>query len=239
LLKSPPITLTIAGSDCSAGAGVQADLKTFQALQTYGLTVISGVVAETPNEVVSWKAVPAILLEDQLSCLLNTYHVSAIKTGLLFNTELVTSLVKALKPHPTIPLVIDPIGAASSGTRFTDSSYLKAMGDHLFPLAALITPNLSEAQALCNSGSTDLSALATEIAQLYGTNILVKGGHTDDEYATDTLASNKGAIQEFSLPRINGPDFHGTGCTLSAAIAAQLAHGKPLSVVIRGATSMP
>lgn len=233
--NSPPVALTIAGSDCSAGAGIQADLKAFEAFRVFGLTAATGIVAESPLVVKSWQATPPALMRDQLSCLLEQYPVKAIKTGLLFNTDLIGVIAELLTSHSHVPLIIDPVGAASSGTQFTDSSYTTALEESLFPHATLITPNLSEAQLLSRNTSEDPLFLATELSKTYQTSFLVKGGHTGGEIATDILATPDGHTQAFSLPRLKQPDFHGTGCTLSAAITAQIANGIKLPEAIQSA----
>jgi len=232
----PAIALSIAGSDSSAGAGIQADLKTFHTHHIYGLTAITGIVAETPLLVNSWQAVAPELLYSQIECLLKAYPIKAIKTGLLFNADLIGVIVKALSKYPSIPLIIDPVGAASSGTDFVNTTFQESLTRDLFPLSTLITPNLHEAQSLSNNSTSNLTTLATELAQTYQTNVLVKGGHSDrDQNARDVLSTPSGQIEEFILPRITGPDYHGTGCTLSAAITARLALGSSMKIAIKEA----
>ncbi len=234
--QPPAVALSIAGSDSSAGAGIQADLKAFHAHHIYGLTAITGIVAETPLLVNSWKAVSPELLYNQLECLLKAYPIKAIKTGLLFNADLIEVIVKILSRHPDIPLIIDPVGAASSGTDFVDTAFQESLKRDLFPLATLITPNLQEAQSLSNHSTSSLTTLATELAHTYQTNVLVKGGHSKrDQNARDVLSTPGGQTEEFILPRITGPDYHGTGCTLSAAITARLALGSPMITAIKDA----
>ncbi len=236
-MSSPPVVLSIAGSDCSAGAGIQADLKSFHTLDTYGLTVVSGVVAETPNKVVSWEAMPAKLVREQLECLLESYPVAAIKTGLLFSPEIVQCVAQTLKGKE-IPLIIDPVGSASAGASFGGETFLTSLSEQLFPLAALITPNLREAQALAGLDSDDQAELGSQLAHQFGVNVLVKGGHHDDPTRSiDLLTDPNGRSHEFCLPRLTGPDYHGTGCTLSASIAAYIARGTPLKDAIMQAKS--
>ena len=233
----PPIVLTIAGSDSSAGAGIQADLKTFHSYQTYGLTAITGVVAESPNQVKSWEAVSPTLLEDQLTCLLGTYPIAAVKTGALFTTELVETVSRLLSTH-RLPLVIDPVGTASTGTNMGGNRLLKSLQEHLFPLSTLVTPNIPEAQALSGLESTSHEELAYTLSQKFNTNFLVKGGHAQlSNDACDFLVQVNGEVTKFTLPRIDAPDYHGTGCTLSAAITAEIALGNPLKSAITGAKS--
>ncbi len=227
--------LSIAGSDCSAGAGIQADLKTFQTQGVYGLTALTGVVAETPHAVHSWQALEPEFLSDQLDALYQSYPIAAIKTGLLFNAQLVEVIRARLILEPS-PLVIDPVGTASTGVDFGDSSLLTSITQALFPLATLVTPNLREAQLLSGLDTDNLEELALSLAQKHQTNFLVKGGHSSDpNVSLDILATPQGELTTFSLPRLTGTDFHGTGCTLSAAITAQLALQQPLETAISNA----
>jgi len=233
-VTEPPITLTIAGSDSSAGAGIQADLKVFHYYKVYGLTAVSGIVAESPKTVRSWQATSASLLSDQLQCLLETYPISAIKTGALFTPELAETVANTLAPL-NVPLVIDPVGVASTGSSLGGNDLLSAIAEYLFPLATLITPNLMEARCISGQSTSNLEALADFLSSQYANNFLVKGGHSDEDVARDILATPNGQKTEFSLPKIPNADYHGTGCTLSAAITAEIALGKTLEQAILSA----
>jgi len=228
-----PVALTIAGSDCSSGAGIQADLKTFHSYEVFGLTAVTGVVAESPHEVTSWQALSPSLLHDQLGCLLENYPIAAIKTGALFSGDLAKTVAKILSSYKA-PLIVDPVGTSSTGTSLGGTELLSSLETFLLPQATLITPNLKEAQLLSGLKSTDLTELALCLAQKYNTSILVKGGHLSEEIATDILVTPSLTITEFSLPRIKVQDHHGTGCTLSAAITSEVALGKPLEEAIYG-----
>lgn len=232
----PPVALTIAGSDCSSGAGIQADLKTFTKLGVYGLTAITGVVAETPNKVLSWKSISPALLQDQLLCLLEEYPIAAIKTGALFDPELVNTVHEILSNHQ-IPLVIDPVGSASTGANLGGEALISSLERSLLRNATLITPNLAEAKVLSGLGTNDLTELAECLARKFQTNILVKGGHASGEEAHDILVTTDLKVTKFSLPRVQNADYHGTGCTLSAAITAELALGRPLVEAISNGKS--
>lgn len=228
---APPVTLTIAGSDCSAGAGIQADLKAFNSLGVYGLTAITGVVAESPLTVANFNAVSPELLTDQLECLAEAYPIAVVKTGLLFTPALVAVVAKFIKKH-RLPLIIDPICIASTGTSFTTGDILWSYRETLIPLASLVTPNLKEAQALADSTDKTQSALARTLWNRYQVPFLVKGGHSADlETSIDYLIA-EGEITEFPTARLNVPDLHGTGCVLSSAIASHLAKGVDLQLAI-------
>jgi hydroxymethylpyrimidine/phosphomethylpyrimidine kinase len=229
-----PVALTIAGSDSSAGAGIQADLKTFGALGVYGLTAVTCVVAETPGIVSKIEPVSAELVRDQIEVLLRNFPVAAIKTGLLFSASIIMEIARALRQHRSTPLVIDPVMVATSGNALLQNDAIQAYERELFPLAALLTPNLGEASRLIRSSITDLAAMrhAGEILEKkYGTPVLLKGGHLMGDDAIDLLFTG-GNVIEFSAPFSRGIATHGTGCTYSAAITAGLANGLPLEEAV-------
>ena len=233
----PPVALTIAGSDSSAGAGIQADLKTFSALGVYGLNAVTCVVAETPGRVSKIEAVSAELVREQIEVLLRAFPVAAIKTGLLFSGEIVAEIARLLSEHRSIPLVIDPVMIATSGAALLQPDAIEIYERHLFPLAALLTPNMDEAARLFGSPATNLSemrAAGIALSKKYGVPVLLKGGHLAGDVATDLLFRG-GEVIEFSAPFSRGVATHGTGCTYSAAIAAGLATGLPLEDAIRRA----
>src|ERR1041385_8376699 len=177
---SIPVALTIAGSDSSAGAGIQADLKTFSALGVYGLTAVTCVVAETPGRVSKIEPVSAALVREQIEVLLREFPVAAIKTGLLFSAEIIREIASVLREARSIPLVIDPVMVATSGDSLLQDNAIRSYEQELFPHAALITPNLDEAAQLIGKPIGDLQAMreAGEIlAKKYGVSILLKGGH--------------------------------------------------------------
>ncbi|HEX4631912.1 MAG TPA: bifunctional hydroxymethylpyrimidine kinase/phosphomethylpyrimidine kinase [Chthoniobacterales bacterium] len=232
-----PVALSIAGSDSSAGAGIQADLKTFSALGVYGLTAVTCVVAETPGRVSKIEPVSAALVHEQIKVLLRSFPVGAIKTGLLFSSEIIREIARALREHRSIPLVIDPVMVATGGDPLLQDDAIGSYEQELFPHAALITPNLDEAACLIGKPIGDLRAMreAGEIlANKYGVSILLKGGHLTGDQAIDLLFLN-GNIIEFSAPFSRGIATHGTGCTYSAAITAGLAMGLPLEESVRRA----
>lgn len=232
-----PVALTIAGSDSSAGAGIQADLKTFSALGVYGLTAVTCVVAETPGRVSTMEPVSAALVRDQIDVVLRSFPVAAIKTGLLFSAEIIAEIARALREHPIRPLVIDPVMVATSGDPLLQEDAVAAYERDLFPLAALLTPNLGEAARLTGRSITDLEMMYEAgkiLAKKYGVPILLKGGHLTGDQAIDILFRGEDTI-EFAAPFSRGVNTHGTGCTYSAAITAGLAAGLALEEAIRRA----
>jgi len=235
-----PVALTIAGSDSSAGAGIQADLKTFGALGVYGLTAITGIVAETPGLVSEIEAVSAEMVRDQMDVLLKSFPIAAIKTGLLFSGEIVSAVAQTLRAHATrtrAPLVIDPVMVATSGDFLLRDDAVDAYERELFPLAALVTPNLDEAARLLGEPIGDLPAMRSAGARLtekYRIPVLLKGGHLSGQDAIDLLFVG-GTVVEFLAPFSRGIATHGTGCTYSAAITAGLASGLSLEEAVRRA----
>ncbi len=230
--SSPPVALTIAGSDNSAGAGIQADLKTFTALGVYGLTAVTCVVAEVPGRVLSVQPVILGTIRDQVRSSLEAFPVRAIKTGMLHSravVELVADLYGALDPAARPPLVVDPVMVATSGAALLEPEAVTVYQERLFPLAALVTPNLDEARVLLPdraiSGETALRAAGRELAARHGTAFLMKGGHLGMDTALDVLCLPGGETHDFTSPFLRGVSTHGTGCTYSAAIVAGLALG--------------
>jgi hydroxymethylpyrimidine/phosphomethylpyrimidine kinase len=225
----PPVALTLAGSDCSAGAGLQADIKTFQHFRVHGLSAVTCVVSETANVVRAIHPVPPAIVADQLALLLDAFPVAAIKTGMLFSATHIRAIAEVLARHPAIPLVIDPVMIASSGTALLEPDATAALRE-LLPRAALVTPNLPEAEVLAGEPIADEDAMervGRSLSEHFGVPFLVKGGHLDSGDCTDLLVEND-RLHRFTTGRIDLPGSHGTGCTFSAAIAANLARGHAL-----------
>jgi hydroxymethylpyrimidine/phosphomethylpyrimidine kinase len=233
-----PVALTIAGSDCSAGAGIQADLKTFTALGVYGLTAVTCIVAEIPGKVSRIEAATSRIVREQIKVLLKNFQVGAIKTGLLCSEEIVAAVAEALQDTgPRIPLVIDPVMIATSGDRLLEPAAIDAYKNKLFPFATVITPNLDEAGLLLGTkikGPEQMEKAAKTLAKQFGCSILLKGGHLQGKKAVDLLFHND-QLTEFSAPFVRGVATHGTGCTYSAAISAGLASCLPVDQAIRRA----
>ncbi|HEX5176524.1 MAG TPA: bifunctional hydroxymethylpyrimidine kinase/phosphomethylpyrimidine kinase [Chthoniobacteraceae bacterium] len=231
---APPVALTIAGSDSSAGAGLQADLKTFGALGVFGVTAVTCVVAEVPGKVSRIDAIDARNVREQIELLLAHFPVAAIKTGLLCSPEIVETVVVELEQVPHLPLIVDPVMIATSGDALLEPAAVEVYCSRLFPRATLVTPNMAEAAALSGQPVRDLDEMriaGVQLARKFGTRFLLKGGHLGGKNATDLLFGDA-AIVEFSAPFIKGVSTHGTGCTYSAAIAARLALGDELEVAI-------
>jgi hydroxymethylpyrimidine/phosphomethylpyrimidine kinase len=236
------VALTIAGSDSSAGAGVQADLKTFSALGVYGLTAVTCVVAETPGKVSRIEPVSAALVREQIEVLFVSFPIAAMKTGLLCSGEIILAVARALAgmarhPGKNIPLVVDPVMVATSGDQLLGAGAVELYEKQLFPLATLITPNLDEAARLLGEKIKDQQSMekaAKALARKYGASILLKGGHLSGGKATDVLF-HRGKIAKFTAPFVRGLATHGTGCTYSAAITAGLANGLSLEASIKRA----
>ena len=237
-----PVALTIAGSDCSAGAGIQADLKTFTALGVYGLTAVTCIVAEVPRKVSRIEPATARMVREQIEVLLKTFPVRALKTGLLCSAEIVCGVAEAIqdskkKGGTSIPFVVDPVMIATSGDNLLEPEAIEAYENELFPLATLITPNLDEAALLLETvikGGRQMESAVKALAKKYRASILLKGGHLRSENAIDLLFHH-GELIEFSAPFVRGVETHGTGCTYSAAITAGLACGFTLEQAIRRA----
>ena len=235
-----PVALTIAGSDSSAGAGLQADLKTFSTLGVYGLTAVTCVVAETPGLVSKIEGVSAEMVRRQIEVLCRSFPIAAIKTGLLFSGEIVSMVAQTLQARAakaTTPLVIDPVMVATSGDSLLRDDAVEVCERELFPLATLITPNLNEAARLSGEPINDLPAMRSagaRLAEKYRVPVLLKGGHLSGQDAIDLLFVG-GSVLEFSEPFTRGVSTHGTGCTYSAAITAGLANGLSLEDAVRRA----
>ncbi len=237
--NSPPIALTIAGSDSSAGAGVQADLKTFSSLGVYGLTAVTCVVAEIPGRVSRIDPLNSEIVREQIAVLAENFPIAAVKTGLLYSAEIVEAVARALvdlsgRFADRVPLVIDPVMVATSGDLLLRPDAIALYESELFPLAALLTPNLVEAEKLVGEPIRDLKGMrkaGRKMQKKYGVSILLKGGHLTGNNAVDLLfAGDK--ISEFSAPFVHGVATHGTGCTYSAAITAGIAFGLRLEDAI-------
>lgn len=228
--------LTIAGSDPSGGAGLQADLKSFHQHHVYGMAVVTVITVQSTRSVADVVPVSAQLVEAQLRHLLADVTPSALKTGALGSAEIVSAVVRALQGSAQ-SLVVDPVMVSKHGHSLLSADAREAMVALLFPLATLVTPNAEEAALLSGHPVTTLDearAAARAIVQLGPANVLVKGGHLGGERSVDVLCSG-GATEEFDAPRVDTIHTHGTGCSLSAAITANLATGMELSNAVRAA----
>jgi hydroxymethylpyrimidine/phosphomethylpyrimidine kinase len=233
-----PIALTIAGSDSSGGAGIQADLKTFSAFGVYGASAITALTAQNTRGVQGVEIVTPAFVIAQIDSVLSDLDVRAIKTGMLANRAIVEAVAQRLAAVPDIPVVVDPVMIATSGDALLAGDAIDAVLRMLMPGAALVTPNLAEAARLLNAAQAkteaDMAEQAKALFAKSGRPVLVKGGHGTAADATDILFDGI-TITRFSGPRVATPHTHGTGCTLSAAIAAGIARAQPLPVAIQAA----
>jgi hydroxymethylpyrimidine/phosphomethylpyrimidine kinase len=233
-----PVALTIAGSDSGGNAGIQADLRAFHGFSVHGCTAIAALTAQNPRGVSGVLLADAVFLEKQLDAIFACYTVGALKTGMLANAALIGAVAGRLSRFPAIPKVIDPVMVATSGARLLEESAVETLKKTLAPLATLLTPNLPEAEVLLGhaiAGRQGAMDAARELADRYGCAVLLKGGHAAERRGEDLLAAN-GTLTALSTPEVVNPlSTHGTGCTLSAAIAASLALGRPLErAVVEG-----
>lgn len=221
-----PIALTIAGSDSGGGAGIQADLKTFQAFGVFGTSVVTAVTAQNTVGVRSIHAIPIAIVRDQVEAVAGDLTPASLKTGMLATAELVHTVADLIDEHDLGPLVVDPVMVSTSGSRLLDEGAEDAVRNHLLPRAALITPNLHEAGILLDRPVTTIDEMADaarELVRLGAGAALLKGGHLGGEIV-DILWDGEDE-RRWQRERIDTPHTHGTGCTLSAAVAAGLARG--------------
>ena len=227
--------LTIAGSDSGGGAGIQADLKTIAALGCYGMTAITALTAQNTLGVRSIHAVPLQHLVDQIDAVVEDIGVDAVKIGMLHSADTVRTVASALRRHGIAQVVLDPVMVATSGAKLIDDAAIDVLVRELFPLAAVVTPNLDEAALLVGRAlhsEADMDAAARQLIERGANAVLVKGGHLAGDAVSDLLLARGGAAQWMRAPRIPTPNTHGTGCTLSSAIASHLALGADLDEAV-------
>lgn len=234
---APPVMLTVAGSDCSAGAGLQTDIKTAHSMGVYALSAVTCVVSEMPGQVRGIQEMETAMVADQVRLCLGGFPVKAIKTGMLYSPPIVSVLAAELYGK-NLPLVVDPVMIATAGSPLMKKEAIEVYEAELIPLATLLTPNLSEAASLLRSepltNVSHMEEAATEMAFRYKCAILLKGGHLTDD-CHDILVTKEGQLHRWSHPKIRDVVTHGTGCTLSAAVTAGLASGKPLVQAVEAA----
>lgn len=219
--------LTIAGSDSGSGAGIQADLKTFAAHGVYGTSAITAVTAQNTRGVTRWEAISPQLVAAQIEAVVGDIGADAAKTGMLANVSIVRVVVDAVRRLKLPHLVVDPVMIAKGGDRLLEADAVAAVRAELVPLAAVVTPNVPEAEELARmriASLDDMREAGRRIQQLGPRVVLVKGGHMAGDESVDVACSADG-VREFRSPRIDTPHTHGTGCTLASAIAANLALG--------------
>ena len=242
-MRSDPVPsisrlLTIAGSDSGGGAGIQADLKTFAAHGAFGMSAIVALTAQNTREVRAVHGAPAEFVAQQIDVVFEDLGVDGVKIGMLATPDLVRVVADRLRVHarPGLPVVLDPVMVAKSGARLLAQEAIAALREELVPVASLVTPNLPELESLTGrpvAAEEERRAAAAEIGAL-GPAVLAKGGHGEGDELVDLLWAD-GAVHRFSHPRIATASTHGTGCTLSSAIAARLARGEALKDAVEGA----
>ena len=233
-----PRVLSIAGSDSGGGAGIQADLKTFAALGCYGMTAITALTAQNTLGVRAIHGVPSEMLRDQIDAVVEDMGLDAVKIGMLHAPDIVQTVAEAIDRHALQKVVLDPVMVATSGAVLIDNPAIAVLVRELFWRAVMITPNLDEASLLVGRplGSEQaMEAAAQELLAKGAQAVLLKGGHLAGEVVSDLLVTQNGELHWMRAPRIHSANTHGTGCTLSSAIAAHLALGAPLLEAVQAA----
>ena len=230
--------LTIAGSDPSGGAGIQADIKTMQALGVYGMSVITSLTAQNTMGVTGIHDVPRDFLEAQINAVFEDIFPNAVKVGMVSSAELAQVIADRLKYFGAKNIVVDPVMVSTSGSTLAKDDCIMKMEEKLFPLATLLTPNIPEAERLWGKrieSCKDMQKCAVQLSQKYGCAVLLKGGHSEGG-ADDILVCQKcEKVIWLTGERIDNPNTHGTGCTLSSAIASYLARGEALEEAVKRA----
>lgn len=230
--------LTIAGSDSGGGAGIQADLKTFMAHGVYGSSAITAVTAQNTLGVLSKQCIAPDILRDQIVAVFSDLRPDAVKIGMIANSEQVRIITNLLQKYQASHVVIDPVMMASSGEELLMQDAMSILYEELFPVASLITPNRMEAlrlyQCITGKSEADVMIIGEVLQEKCRTNVLIKGGHSDGNDTSDVLFTSDGKVT-FPGVRIDNPNTHGTGCTLSSAVAANLAIGYTLTESIEKA----
>ncbi|KAI3605600.1 Hydroxymethylpyrimidine phosphate kinase ThiD [Cupriavidus necator H850] len=239
MIPTPPRTLTIAGSDSGGGAGIQADLKTFSALGCFGMSAITAITAQNTLGVTGVHAIPADMVAAQIDAVASDIGVDAAKTGMLGTATIVEAVAAAADRHGIRKLVVDPVMISTSGATLSDDATTQAMVRLLFPRALLVTPNLPEASYLLGrriARRAEMEQAAADLIAMGCPAVLLKGGHLEGGAAAggldDLLMLADGSVRVFTHPRVDTRNLHGTGCTLAAAIAAQLARGDALEAAV-------
>ncbi|WP_090047076.1 bifunctional hydroxymethylpyrimidine kinase/phosphomethylpyrimidine kinase [Limnohabitans sp. 2KL-27] len=230
-----PRLLTIAGSDSGGGAGIQADIKTFSALGCYGMSAITALTAQNTIGVRAIHAIPPQMLREQIDAVVEDIGVDAVKIGMLHAPDIVQVVAEAIDKHQLAQVVLDPVMIATSGAMLIENEAVQALVQHLFHRVQLITPNLDEAGFLVGhtlKNEADMEAAADQLLHLGARAVLIKGGHLSGDTVADLFVSSNAQKWWLRSARIHSPNTHGTGCTLSSAIAAHLALGVPLQPAI-------
>ena len=235
-----PRVLSIAGSDSGGGAGIQADLKTFSALGCFGMTAITALTAQNTCGVRSIHGVPPSMLRDQIDAVMEDMGADAVKIGMLHSPEIVSTVADAIERHGLRNVVFDPVMVATSGSVLIDNAAIDVLVRELFPRVSVITPNLDEAALLVGralTSASDMEQAALTLLSKGARAVVLKGGHLPGDTVIDLLVTAAGEKIWMEAPRIDSPNTHGTGCTLSSAMAAHLALGASLSEAVSQARS--
>ena len=231
------IALTIAGSDSGGGAGIQADLKTFHQFGVFGTSVVTAVTAQNTVGVRAWEAVSVLLVTSQLDAVADDLPPVAVKSGMLGSAAIVAAVADGITRRALPNYVLDPVMVATSGDRLLDADAERLIAQRLVPLATLVTPNLDEAEVLTAETvrtPDEMERAGRALVRLGAKAVLVKGGHLAGDEIVDVLIAD-GIARRFTRPRLETTSTHGTGCTLSAAVAAGLALDRPLERAVRDA----
>jgi hydroxymethylpyrimidine/phosphomethylpyrimidine kinase len=231
-MNLPPRVLTIAGSDSSGGAGIQADLKTMCALGCYGMSALTAVTSQNTMGVFGVQEMPPEFVSSQITRVLDDVGADAIKIGMLANAEVIQAVAETLAAYPQIPVVLDPVMIAKSGDGLLRADAQGALKSLLIPIAAVVTPNVPEAEAITGLSigpeEEPITAAAHALLRMGAHAVLIKGGHLPGELCRDYFFDETGEIDVFEGPRVDTRNTHGTGCTLASAIACHLARALPL-----------
>ena len=231
MIGAPARVLIIAGSDSGGGAGLEADIKTATALGVYAANAVTAVTVQDTRGVHGIHHIPGFIVREQIACVLDDIGADAIKIGMLGSCEVAEAVAEILEHSARdIPLVLDPVLASTSGTSLLEEDAIAILKERLFPLATLLAPNIPEAEALAAipaRNASDMQKAGEKLRALRASAVLIKGGHATADLIEDVLVSDQG-VHVFSSPRIDSRHTHGTGCTLSTAIACGLAQGLPL-----------
>jgi hydroxymethylpyrimidine/phosphomethylpyrimidine kinase len=235
VILAMPSVLTIAGSDSSGGAGIQADLKTFSALGVYGMSVITALTAQNTTAVTAVHEAPAGFVAAQIDAVAEDIPPDAVKTGMLSSAPIIEVVAEKIRQHGLRNVVIDPVMVAKSGARLLREDAVKALRESLLPLADVVTPNLPEAEDLLGrslKSDDDIRKAARELAATGARSVVMKGGHRDGDIVVDILFDGRD-FHEFAAPRVKTTSTHGTGCTFASAIASYLAKGESVPDAVR------
>jgi len=231
--------LTIAGSDCGGGAGIQADLKTMSAIGCYGMSVITALTAQNTRGVTGIHAVPPSFAADQIAAVFSDIGADAVKIGMLYSAELIEVIAQQLKIYGAQKIILDPVMVAQSGDKLLQDDAILAIKEYLMPLVDVVTPNIPEAEVLIDRsilGLEDMQTAAKSLAGYGSRSVLIKGGHLEDSDSTDLLyLTGEDRFVRLDAQRIASNNNHGTGCTLSSAIASYMARGDDIEAAVRKA----